>query len=201
MLKIAAKTLSWIFHPVLVPTLGLLLLFNSQFYFAMLSWDIKWFVLAIVLFSTAVLPILTFAILAFNSHYNYKSEKQSDKILPLLLSVVYYFFGFYLLNKLSIYPVFKLYLITGILIILGLVLVSFKWKINSHMAGLGGLLGAVMALSFRMGMNPVFLITGICIISGIVGSSQLYLGKSKLLHVISGFVLGLTIAYLTIYFI
>lgn len=200
MLKTIAKSISIIFHPVLIPTIGFILLFNSGFYFSMLSWEVKRFILLAVFFSTGLLPLLTFSILAINPRFNINFDKPTDRILPLLFSAAYYLLGYYLLYRLPIYPVFRIFLLSTVLVIILLLFISFKWKISNHMAGIGGLLGTFLALSFRMGINPVFEIIGLVMLAGAVGTSRMLLGKHDVPQILGGFTLGFTILYLIIFF-
>ncbi len=200
MLKTLAKTFSLLFHPVLVPTLGIILLFNSGFYFSLLSWEIKKFVLLVVFFSTGLLPMLTFSIMALNPKINIGFDRAKDRILPLLFSVGYYLLGYYLMYRLPIYPVFRIFLLATVLLIILLLFISFKWKISNHMAAIGGILGTILALSFRMGINPIFEIVGVVFLSGLVGTSRMILGKHDIPQVLGGFTLGFTVLYLIIFF-
>ena len=49
-----AQLLSLLFHPLLIPTYGFLLLMNSDFYFAMLSFEAKKLLLLIIFTQTTV---------------------------------------------------------------------------------------------------------------------------------------------------
>ncbi|MCD6355519.1 MAG: hypothetical protein J7L95_08215, partial [Prolixibacteraceae bacterium] len=64
MAKKLAKIVTLLFHPVLIPTLGLFLFFNSGFYFTLLSWEAKRYIILVILFTTGVLPLLSVAIMA-----------------------------------------------------------------------------------------------------------------------------------------
>ncbi|HKI88598.1 MAG TPA: hypothetical protein VKA38_06175, partial [Draconibacterium sp.] len=125
-----AKIISIIFHPVLVPTLGIFLILNSGFYFSMLSWEAKRFILLVVLFSTGIMPMLTVAVLALNPKFDINMLKSRDRIIPLLFSSAFYYLGYMLLNKVKAFPVFKVFMIASVLVIIVLLLVSFKWKIS-----------------------------------------------------------------------
>ena len=195
MAKKISTLISIIFHPVLVPTLGFLILFNSGFYFSMLTWEVKRYVLLIVLFSTGILPMLSVAILAINPRFNINMDKSRDRIIPLLFSSVFYYIGFILLGRIKAFPVFKLFLIASVLVIILLLIISFKWKISNHMAAIGGLAGTVFALSFRSGTNPVYTILLVIIVSGIVGTARLVLEKHKISQLIAGYTLGFSIFY------
>ncbi len=200
MLKTIAKSVSIIFHPILVPTIGFILLFNSGFYFSMMAWDVKKYILLVVFFSTGLLPLLTLSVFALNPRFNISFEKSTDRVLPLLFSAVYYFLGYYLLYRLPIYSVFRVFLLSTIVVIILLLFISFKWKISNHMAGIGGLLGTLLALSFRMGINPIYEIIGVVMLSGLVGTSRMFLEKHNLSQILGGFTLGFIILYLFVYF-
>ena len=196
-----AKIISIVFHPVLVPTLGLFLMLNSGFYFSMLSWEAKRFILLVVLFSTGILPMLSVAILALNPRFDINMQNSRDRIVPLLLSAAYYYLGYMLLSKMKAFPEFKVFMIASVLVIVILLFVSFKWKISSHMAALGALAGAFFSLSFRSGVNPVGPIILVVLVSGIVGSARLILQKHNLWQIAAGFFSGFVVLYLVIYFI
>jgi membrane-associated phospholipid phosphatase len=183
----------------LVPTLGLILLFNSGFYFSILSWEAKRFILLVVFFSTGILPLLTVAILALNPKFDISLDNSRDRIIPLLFSSVYYYLGYLLMNKMNAFPVFKIFLIASVIVIIALLMISFKWKISNHMAALGGLTGTLFALSFKTGINPLLAVVLAIFISGLVGTARLLLNKHKLWQLIAGYFLGFLILYLVIY--
>jgi hypothetical protein len=201
MLKKTAQIISVLFHPVLIPTLGFLLMFNSGFYFSYLSWEAKRYVLMVVLFSTGVLPLLSVALLALKPRFDITLNKAGDRLMVLLFSAGFYYLGFVLLDRIKAYPVFKLTMIASVLVVIALLLISFKWKISSHMAAIGGITGAVMALAFRTGVNPVVPILILVLTAGLTGTSRLIAQKNSLPQVVAGYVLGFIIIYLVIYFV
>ncbi|MDO8952166.1 MAG: hypothetical protein Q7U86_06035 [Draconibacterium sp.] len=196
-----AKFVSIIFHPVLVPALGFLLLFTSGFYDSMLTTDAKRFILLVIFFSTATLPMLAVAILALNSKFDILMPNSRDRIIPLLFASVFYYIGFILLGKIHFIPMFKLFMIASVLLIVALLLISFKWNISIHMAATGALTATFFALSFRGGVNPMNVIVIVVIVSGLVGTARLVLNKNNLLQVAAGYILGFIILYPVIYFL
>ncbi|MFW5774197.1 MAG: hypothetical protein ACOCWD_05900 [Tangfeifania sp.] len=201
MLKKTAQIISLLFHPVLLPTLGFLLMFNSGFYFSFLSWEAKRYVLMVVLFTTGILPLLSVALLALKPKFDISLNKVSDRLMVLLFTSAFYYLGFILLDRIKAYPVFKLVMIASVLVIIALLLISFKWKISSHMAALGAITGAVLALAFRTGINPVFSVLVLVLTSGLTGTSRLIEHKNSLPQVVAGYFLGLIIVYLVVYFV
>ena len=194
-----AKIVSVFFHPVLLPTLGFLLMFTSGFYDSMLTREAKQFILLVVFFSTATLPMLAIAILALNSKFNFLMPDSRDRIIPLLFASVFYYIGFILLSRIHFIPMLKLFMIASVLLIVALLLISFKWNISIHTAAAGAVTATLLALSFRTGMNPVIAIIIVVIVSGLVGTARLLLNKNNLLQLAAGYVLGFIILYPVIY--
>jgi hypothetical protein len=195
-----AQFISLLLHPVLIPTLGFFLLFQSGFYFSYINWEAKRIVLIIVLFTTAILPLLAMSILAMNPRFRLSFETGNQRAMPLLFSSIFYYLGYLVLSRINAFPILKFMMIASVLVIISLMIISLKWKISSHMAALGGLTGALLALSFRTGINPVWAIITVILATGLAGSAQLSLGKNNLWHLEAGYALGFTLLYLTIFF-
>jgi len=200
MLKKFARVVSILFHPLIVPVAGFLALFFSGFYFSLFSWELKWYILKAILFTTCILPLLTLAILALKPGFDIKMEKASDRVLPLLFTSVYYFLGFYLFRRITIFPSIKIFMAASALVLIALMLISLKWKISCHTASIGAMMGTAFGMSFRFGMNPVSVITAMVLAAGLVGTSRMILGQHNLKQTLSGFALGFTVLYLAIYF-
>lgn len=193
-----AQLISIIFHPLLIPTIGFLLLFNSGFYFALLPYKIEQYILLVVFISTFVLPLLSIGVLALRPGFDIKMEKSSDRILPLMFSSVFYYFGYLLLKKLPVFPIYTFFIVASILVQISLLLISLKWKISAHAAAIGGLLGGFFALSFRLFEYPLMILLFLIISSGLVASSRLILQKHSNAQVYAGFGLGFLIMNLSI---
>ncbi|GAB1452593.1 phosphatase PAP2 family protein [Draconibacterium sp.] len=196
-----AKIISTVFHPILMPTLGFLLLFFSGFYNTMLTTEAKRFILLVIFFSTATLPMLAIAVMAFNPKFDFSMPNSQDRIIPLLFTSVFYYIGFVLLGRIHFLPTFKLFMIASVLVIIALLLVSFKWKISIHMAAIGAVTATFFALSFRAGVNPMSAIIVLVLASGLIGTARLVLNKNNLLQVTSGYILGFLVLYPVIYFL
>jgi membrane-associated phospholipid phosphatase len=196
-----AKIVSALFHPVLLPTLGFLLMFTAGFYDSMLTKEARQFILLVVFFSTATLPMLAIAILALNSKFDFLMPESRDRILPLLFASVFFYVGFILLSRIHFISMFKLFMIASVLLIVALLLISFKWNISIHMAAAGAVTATLFALSFRAGVNPVYAVIAVVLVSGLLGTARLALNKNNLLQVAAGYILGFVILYPVIYFL
>lgn len=196
-----ARIISTIFHPLLLPTAGILLLLNSGFYFDLLVWDAKRFILLVVFFTTCILPLLLVAVLSLNPRFNLLATNSRDRFITLFSTSVFYYLGFILLQKVQVVPEFKLIMLASVLLITLLLLISTKWSISKHMASIGGLSGTLFALAFRNGVNPVYPVLIVVLVSGLLGTAQLILGKHNLKQLIAGYGLGFIVLYLVMYFV
>lgn len=196
-----ARVTSIVFHPLLIPTLGFLLLFNSGFYFSLMPWSVKKFILLIVFLSTCVLPALSIGLLALSPRFDVNMEKSTDRVLPLILSSIYYYLGYLVLQRLPVYPIYNFFMLASILVQIVLLIVTLRWKISAHSAAIGGLLGGIMALSIRLGENPVLILIALILTAGLVGTARLILGKHTNLQVYSGFLLGFLVMSLIVMYL
>ncbi len=177
------------------------LLLHSGFYFELLLWEAKRFILLVVFFTTCILPMLSVAVLSLNPNFNVSMPTSRDRLIPLLSASVFYYLGFILLKKVQAVPEFKLFMLASVLVIIALLVISLKWKISNHMAAIGSLSGALFALAFRNGVNPVYSILIVVLLAGLIGTARLILGKHNLLQLIAGYGLGFIVLYLVIYFV
>lgn len=200
-ISLTARVTSILFHPLLIPTLGFLLLFNSGFYFAVIPWSLKRFILLVVFLSTCILPALSIGLLSFSPRFDIKMEKGTDRVLPLILSSFFYYIGYLILQRVPLFPIYQLFLIASILVQIALIIISLRWKISAHSAAIGGLVGGFFALAFRLQESPVLILITLIFIAGMVGTARLILEKHTSSQVYAGFLLGLLIMNMVITFI
>lgn len=196
----SARITSILFHPLLIPTIGFLLLFSSGFYFAVIPWNLKRFILLVVFTSTCLIPLLSIGLLSASSKFDLKMEKGTDRVLPFIFSSISFYMGYLILGRIQSFPVFQVFLIASILVQIALVIISLQWKISAHAAAIGGLAGGFFALSVRMQENPLLILIFLILISGMVCTSRLILQKHTNAQVYSGFLLGVLIMGLSIFF-
>lgn len=200
-LSLTARVTSIVFHPLLIPTLGFFLLFNSGFYFAILPWSVKKFILLVVFLSTCVLPALSIGLLALSPKFDVNMEKNTDRVLPLMLSSVFYYLGYLILERLPIFSIYNFFILASILVQIALLVISLKWKISAHSAAIGGLVGVFFGLSFRLQENPILILALLVLVAGMVGTARLILGKHTSSQVYTGFLLGFLVMNLVIVFV
>lgn len=193
MRKVLTQTLSILFHPVLMPLYGILLLFFSDSIYQFLSSPAKRVIFIIVALGTIVLPLTFVPFYVFQKIIkNIKMESRKERLIPFFVTFILYIFCYYLLIRLNAPEIKTIttFILSGAITSLFLFGLSFKWKISAHMTGIGGLLGALVAFSFILKTNFESYIILLILISGLLGYSRLYLKAHKPFEIYCGWLLG-----------
>ncbi|MDQ3191377.1 MAG: hypothetical protein M3Q58_07285 [Bacteroidota bacterium] len=188
-----ATVISYLFHPLLMPTVGTFLIFNMGGYIAFtIASPVKYMVYGIVFLNTFIFPSMASIYLLKKGYINSTGMSTiQERRIPMVLTAVFYFFTYYILRKASLPPVLFLMILGATLSVLLTLLVTLIWKISAHMVGIGGIVGAVIGLSIKFSVNFQILIMALLIIAGLVGYSRLKLNAHTHFQVYLGFFLGL----------
>lgn len=196
-MRILSKALSTIFHPMMIPTIGLFLIFNLGGHFAYLPIELKRNVYLIIFLSTCILPLslIPLFILLGLVKTVYMRERK-ERILPTFFTIIFFFLGYFFLSRISIMPSFiEHFMLATIVVIIIALGITFFWKISMHMLGIGGLTGAILALSIRFGVDSWLALPILILLGGMLGSSRLYLNAHTPSQVHAGYLLGLTTVF------
>ena len=176
-------------------TYGCLLLFfgiHDTIYDYLTSPGTKWRITFIVFIFSFLFPVINIYIL-------YKLKRipaitlsgQKDRTFPYIITALFYFGLFYLMYDISIWSVIKLsVLISGVTILLT-AFINLKYKISAHMVGIGGLLGALISISFIIRFDMTLFYIPVILCAGLIGFSRLTLNEHNPPQVYAGFLLGL----------
>ena len=193
--KTFAKILSTILHPLLIPSIGLLILFNSGSMLEFLPFQAKKIILLIVFVSTTILPLTFVPFYIFQKIItNVQMDNSKERLIPFFVTSVLYAFCYYMLIRLGAPKTISNFILVGAISVFTLFILSFFWKISAHTLGMGGLVGALIAISFRLNVNLEYFIIVSILFSGILGYSRLALEKHKSFQIYIGWILGLVIS-------
>jgi hypothetical protein len=171
-----AKTVSVVFHPLLMPVYGMAIIFSGPTLFGYLPFGVKKLLLLIILVNNVFLPI---SLMPFLYHRGaittWTVDDRKERLIPFLLTTVLYGATSFIIFKFPL-PLFLKSFIFGTLFLSILVtVINLKWKISVHSVGAGALLAMVLILSFRMYTPLVWHFIAVAIASGIILSSRLRL--------------------------
>ncbi|MCB2196840.1 MAG: hypothetical protein KQH79_13350 [Bacteroidetes bacterium] len=199
--KTLAKTFSLLLHPLLLPTIGIIILYNSGSVLEYLPFQAKKIILLIVGVSTLILPISFVPFFIFQKIIkNVQMENNRERLVPFFITSALFFFGYFLLVRLGAPQTITKFILAATVSAAILFLYSFKWKISAHLVGIGGLTGALVAISFRLSVNMEYYIMAAVLLSGIIGYSRLKLKTHKPFHIYVGWITGCIVSILVISF-
>ncbi len=192
---VLSRLFSVLFHPLIIPTLGILILFRLNTYVSLVVSDpAKRFVLIIVFVNTALAPVLaTLLLKRAGVIRDVLLGERSERLFPLLLTALFYILTYYLLKQIQLPSLIYYYVIGATLLVLICLIITFKWKISIHMISMGGVTGFLIATSLLLRTDVSLLVMLAVLLSGIVGSSRIRLNAHTPMQVYAGFVLGLVV--------
>ena len=186
-----ANIISYIFHPLLMPTLGLIIIFNSGSYLSNLPFEYKRMAYVTVFIGTFVLPVSIIPFFLFGKLVNtIKMSTRGERVIPLAITALLYYLCFYIIAKSSIGPVISVFLLASAIVVTLVLGISFFWKISAHLAGLGGITGLILGLSLRLKADLISYLVIILAIVGLVALARLLLDEHTPSQVYTGFLLG-----------
>lgn len=195
----AAQLISWVLHPLLLPTLTLaILLYVTPLTILTIQNDARWLLVLVIFILTFLAPIT--GIMVFYTSGSIKRldfQDLNDRRIPFIVVFVFYLMATMLFGVNDTFSKLPFLLIfTGAitLCLLLITLINFFWKISIHGVGIGGLLGCLFGLSYRFSderfLYPIVIVIAL---GGILMSAQLYLNTHTSEQILAGSILGFLI--------
>jgi hypothetical protein len=187
-----SKIISYLFHPVFVPSYGFaLILFTNNYFSYFFNSAIKWLLLAITFSFTAVLPVFNLMILKrFRLINSFLLKNSKERTFPYFITSFFYVGLIYLIKDFKLPGIYVSFLIASAICICIAALINLKWKISAHLIGTGGLAGAILAVSWILHQNwlPWFCLA--LFISGLTAFARITLDEHTPQQTYAGFTLG-----------
>ncbi len=189
---VLAKGISFVFHPLLLPTYLLLMIFQMSLPEVLaVSLKYKMLLLVFIFSMTFLLPVLLMLILwSMKLIKHFQMQSQIERIISLAAMFVFYFFTFYALRQLPVFPYYNLFLEGSAILVLLAIVINYYYKISLHMVAWGGFTAALTGMSFQFHEALYFYLFIAIILSGIVGFSRLQCKAHSSLQVYLGYLLG-----------
>jgi hypothetical protein len=193
--KTFARVLSVLFHPLLVPTYFLLILFRLPFYNLLsISVKMKTMVLLFVFVLTFVLPTLVaVGMWLLKLIDSMEMCHRHERTFPMIAIAFFFYFAFYGLSKLSVFQLATMFLLGSTALVLVGLGINYFFKISQHMIAWGGLTGALIALGLTLHITLYFWLFGVILASGITGYARLKTASHTSFEIYSGWLLGMVV--------
>jgi len=198
-----AKVISVVFHPLLMPTLAVIILFLIPSYITLsLPPQARKLIVGLVFANTCVAPILIIFLMKKTGLISHVSlNERADRIYPTLVSVFFYFFTYYLFRQANLPSLLHFFIMgAGIVVLVGFV-VSLYWKISFHLLSMGGFTGFLVVLSLFLQYEMPLLIVSVIILSGVLGSARIKLNAHSPSQVYTGYLTGIMIMMLLFFYL
>ena len=190
-----AKILSVLFHPLLMPTYGLIIYFQIQGRMGVeLIPKAKWMLLFFIFTMTFVIPLsLTLAMKRLGVVKSLEMPTAKERIIPLFFTALVFIITYYALVPTGIFPDYQIFILGTAQLVLTALVISLFTKISIHMMGIGGLTGALIALGIGSATPVIHHLNLAILISGLVGFSRLRLNAHKDFQIYFGYLLGVLV--------
>ena len=201
-MKNLAKLISVVFHPLIMPTLGLLIILAAGLDFTIFTYDQKKGVFLIVFLSTFVIPLsfMPFFLLRKSGSSIYMDSTR-ERQMPFLFTSAIYFAAFYFLKKIGIPVLILNYILASAIAVLFTTIITYFWKVSVHMVGVGGITGLILFMFFYFNTDVLLFSTVAFLLAGIIGSSRLAMNAHSLSQIFAGYALGVITVFSSLSFL
>lgn len=190
-----AHFVSYVFHPIFIPTLavGWLAFFQPGFFTGVPEHE-KFLVLVRVAVNTLFFPALTVLLLkALGFIKSVYLNTQRDRIIPYVASNIFYFWMYQVFSHQPDVPrVITAFMFGVFLSSAAGLLANIYFKISMHGLGMGALSGLALVIIFSGFSYPLFVPAMIIFfLSGLVCTSRLIVSNHSLYDINSGILMGI----------
>ncbi len=203
-LRIAAKVLSYVFHPLFIPIyITLVLLWLHPLNALIIDYRQRVLMTISIFVSTAFFPaIAIFLLWRLKFIENMYIREQKERIIPYVVSMFFYFWIYYVSRNLEFFPLDLRQFLMGVFLSAASALfANIYTKISMHGIAVGGIVGfAILQQLSDAHWLPMWTHIAI-VIAGAVCTARLVLNEHKPVDVYAGFFTGVlcqAVAYLIV---
>lgn len=199
-LRIFFKIITYVFHPILLPTYGTLIYLWANPSIQGKEVDEGTFItpslaLATIFINTFIMPAM--AILMMKALGFIKSidmHDKQDRIIPFIATMTFYIWAFLVIKNYFDFmlPLYTIFILGTVVSLMLSFFINIFLKLSIHMVGMAGLMAAtlLMMISSEKSLIGVFLV--IIVLTGLVASARLYLKAHTTKEVFIGFLIGIS---------
>jgi hypothetical protein len=173
--RIAARVISYVFHPLFIPVyLSWLILNTNAYSFAAFSDRQKLLLMGTFTIMYIVFPLLSVLLmkaLGFISSIHLRTQR--DRIIPYVACMFYYWWVWYVMNNRPEVPEECVVLSLSIFLAsIGGLIANISMKVSMHAIAAGVMAAFVMLLGFLQDLNFGFYISGSILLSGAICTAR-----------------------------
>ena len=191
-LRIPAQTASDIFSPLLMPTYAMFAaLWLSSL--SLLPVSARLGACFGVFIATALIPMsFILVMMKLGKVSDTSISRPSERTIPFVVATLCYVGAAVYLRLIHTPLWMTLFPVGAAIVSLISLLINFKWKISAHAGASGGLVGFILWMACRdmIIYSPLLWLSMAIVVSGIIASARLVLGRHTLGQVAAGTLLG-----------
>jgi hypothetical protein len=199
-LRIFFKIITYVFHPILLPTYGTLLYLWANPSIQGKEVDEGTFihpslVVITIFINTFIMPAM--AILMMKALGFIKSvdmEDRQDRIIPFIATMTFYIWAYLVVKNYFDFmlPIYSIFILGTVVSLMLSFFINLFLKLSIHMVGMAGLMAGtlLMMMNSEKSLIGVFLV--IIVLTGLVASARLYLKAHTPKEVFIGFLIGIS---------
>jgi hypothetical protein len=193
-IRIFAKIISYIFHPIFVPVYVIWFLINIQPYLfvSFAEWKkITTMIQFLVMYSFFPL-VTTFLLKKLNFINSVYLKTQKDRIIPYIVCMIYYFWVWYVLYRQPEYPpaIVQFSLAIFIASILGM-MTNIYMKVSMHAISMGLMVTFILMLGLSQNISSGIYISIAFFIAGLVCTARFIISDHTQIEVYGGLLIGI----------
>lgn len=191
-----SNLISYILHPVIMPLAGLFLILHSGAYISGMDIKIVKILYLITGTFTLLLPLIFLPLLLYSGIIrSIRIDERRHRLIPYFITFMFYYTAHILIKKLAISSFISGFMFASAFTLLLIIILTWFFKISTHLAGIGGLAGLVLSLSWIFDVDTSWLLIIILLLSGLLASARIYLKAHKPAEVYTGFFLGFVVIF------
>ncbi|MCF8226886.1 MAG: hypothetical protein K9J30_13500 [Bacteroidales bacterium] len=195
--KSIARVVSFLLHPLIITTLGMLIILNSGTSLSVMQPQVKRITLVVVALFTFTFPALLIIFLHLTRVISdIELKGRQERMLPLALTAVMYLFTFFILRGIPQLTVgHAVFFFCAPASLFLLLLINYVMKPSIHMLGMGMLTSVVLLLMVFYGAGIQFVFIMIILGSGLVGTARMILNIHTWQEILAGYATGFLVTF------
>ena len=193
-MKPVAQILSVILHPLFLPSYAILLvIYTNPYMFGNMEPEGLGRIMIIVVVNTLAFPALASLLLVkLGFVKSLQMESKLERTLPFIASGVFYIWCFMVFKRSPLPQILNVTILGAPIGLFTTFIINIFRKISLHAVGMGSLVGLMILLTMISNFNLIWILYGVILLAGIVGSCRLYLSAHALPEVMVGYLIGIT---------
>lgn len=194
----ASRAVSYILHPFMLPVYMLAVMLWGRTAFALYPPRFKFYLSWVVALYTLVIPALSVAVLKVTGRIeSWSLDTRKDRVLPLVIGAVCYIVCAVTIGRIVSADILRRIMLAAACCEMMCLAVNYYWQISLHMTAMGGCTAVLAVLCVVTG-HLTGTLAAVVVLSGILASARLFLGKHDAKQIAAGYVGGFVVASLAL---